>query len=359
LAVTTLALGGRGIEKLRKNARLPIEIGEASLIMLDNPNPILSSGQIERSIKFAKAPGNDFDVINLSLSSSERIALLDGLVNDTEKHLVLVVAAGNDGKVLDAVQGVWPAALGGTASTGDASTSAIISVGAHDGDGNYVSFSNRGPGVDILAPGCSVPAYNLKLDGNEKIVGVEEQSITGTSIAAPLVSFVAAMLVSDAAFVQRPGLVKLRIQASSDYDYVLQQATVSSGILNVAKAIGFKFDIVETNDNGNGAVGGAAKQNFRKIRFGDVTLRSASATFKCGFDLPLSFNSIRKIARGKNQGDPVLVLSTDDPTKPARLNAQFCPPDSLDGLQYDFVDAETSEKVTFKASETWDYVARQ
>jgi len=360
LAVTTLALGGRGIEDLRQRVQLPIQVGEASLVQLNTKNsPPLTSDDIEKSVTFAKAQGNEFDVINFSLSSPERIPTLDRLVADPDKRLVIVVAAGNDGRRLDAKNGVWPAALGGFATATDIQTSAFITVGAHDGDDKYVNFSNYGAGVDLLAPGCAVPSYDLEVDADQNAIGIKDQTVTGTSIAAPLVSFVAGLLVSSPTFQQKPQLVKIRIQASTDYDYDLQDKAASSGVLDVAKAIGFKYDILEVSNSAsspNADEHTSARANSQ-LRFGNVSFNAD--TFKCGFDLPISFTSIKKIARDNKPKDPVLVLSTEDSTKPARLNVHFCPPNSLDNLEYVFDDAETKERRTYKASDVLDFVARQ
>jgi hypothetical protein len=147
----------------------------------------------------------------------------------------------------------------------------------------------------------------------------------------------------------------VRIQVGSDYDYALQQRVFSSGRLNVAKAIGFKHDIVEVDDHSNPSSNG---DRHRKLRYGKITPK-VDAKFTCGFESPIPFSAIKKIARGQKVGDPVLVLSTEDPTKPAKLNSHFCPPNSLDGLEYDFEDVETSKRVILKGNEVWDYVARE
>src|SRR5262249_31090059 len=149
LAVTTLAMGGLGAEDLRRKTRLPISLGEASLIDRYARTQTLDINSIERSIKFAKGRGNDFKVIKFSLSSTEPIAGLEGIV-ERNRDLVIVTAAGNDGRELNEKDGVWPALFGGTALSWDDAATTFITVGAHDGERKLVKFSNWGTAVDIL-----------------------------------------------------------------------------------------------------------------------------------------------------------------------------------------------------------------
>jgi hypothetical protein len=247
LSVTMLALGGRQLDALRRSDKLKFEIGEVNLVPKYDP-AYLSTVFVGNTLKFAKARGNDFDIVNLSLSSELHDTIWDALVVDAEKRLAFVVAAGNDGKELTSSVGVWPAALGGGVATDDPSMTSFITVGAHDGKGKYVAFSNYGAGVDVFAPGCSVPSYVLKLDADGNVAGIAEKSITGTSAAAPLVSFAAGLLAGSFQFDKQPAAIKTRIQIGTDYDYSLQSRAVSSGVFNIAKVIGFKYDIIELAD---------------------------------------------------------------------------------------------------------------
>jgi len=96
--------------------------------------------------------------------------------NDTAK--LFVAAAGNAGVQ---TTGRFPAAFGGP------SASNVITVGATLPDGSLAAFSNWGETtVDVAAPGCDVMAT---IDQNATIRG-----LSGTSQAAPQVSFAAALL---------------------------------------------------------------------------------------------------------------------------------------------------------------------
>jgi len=347
LSVTTLALGGRDLEVLRRISFLPIRIGEASIVELNLRNPYFHSGHIMNSMKYANASGNKFNVINLSLASSVNVSGLEELVKS--KSQAIVVAAGNDGIELKSGVRVWPAVLGGKAERSSNGEGVFITVGAHDGAGARAKFSNWGSRVDILAPGCMVPSYELKIGDRKKAIGFSPADVSGTSFAAPIVSFAVALLMSTQDFADQPGLAKSRIQIASDYNYDLKDDTYSSGTLNIAKIIGFRHDVVALGDRKN-----------PKIWFGKLSVRQRDWQLQCGAE-SLPFNAIRKIARTKKpvsrEEDWVLVFSSKDDARPSDLTRHFCSVDSLNGVEYDFVDAETESTLPLKATEVWDYIA--
>ena len=118
------------------------------------------------------ASGLGARVMNLSLGGpSSDSALSQALAQARNNGAVLVAAAGNDGGPV-----LFPA--------NDPST---IAVGAVDDSKQRASFSNIGPELDLMAPGVNVYSF---LDGT----GYGTWS--GTSIATPFVSGVAALYMS-------------------------------------------------------------------------------------------------------------------------------------------------------------------
>jgi hypothetical protein len=348
LAVLAIALGGRDLEPFRGALRLPVKIAAASLVPKSTQNPSLHAGHLNRAVRFAAASTNNFDVINLSLASAQEMSALTGAMKEQGRGKIVVVAAGNDKKPLNTNK-VWPAVLGGKSNSKENEEGVFITVGAHDGKKERARFSNLGSAVDILAPGCMVPAYDLVLDGDRNVAGFEPQFVTGTSFAAPLVSFVSALLLSNKDVKGRPGLVKTRIVTATDYKYVLLDETFSAGVLNVAKALAFEHDVLEMDEDGN-----------RRLRFGKVTLKngpSGSVRLKCSAGREFELGSIRKIARDGNEA--VLVFVHAEPDRPDTLTRELCDPASLAALTYDIEDAEDGRKITdIRAIDAWDYVRR-
>ncbi|MGY4334962.1 subtilisin family serine protease [Bradyrhizobium sp. LB7.2] len=346
LSVAALALGGRPVEELRRVVHLPMRLGFASLVALDTLNPIINTGHIEKALRFAAAAGNDFNVVNLSLSSTDKIPGWEDIVSNKGKGRVFVVAAGNDGNKLVGKDAVYPAAFGGKSAPLDTTSGAVVSVGAHDAAGKLALFSNKGLAVDVLAPGCTVPSYELRLDSDGRAIGIVARNETGTSFSAPLVSFVAALLMNSPKLAGRPGLVKARIQMGSDYDWELRDDVYSSGILDISKVLSVDNDLLELADPG-----GAKSRN---IRYGTLMNRSSIGEVECRAGDKLGFDTIRKVAR--NGTNDLLVFSNDDDTKPSGLERKFCDKSMLDKVVFEFRDVETGETSSIAGSAVLDYV---
>lgn len=91
--------------------------------------------------------------------------------------ITVVVAAGNGDKYGNPVD---------TAETDPAHIEECIVVAAYDSRRRIAGFSNYGASVDVAAPGVDVVSYG---NGDEFLV-----SLSGTSMAAPHISALAAML---------------------------------------------------------------------------------------------------------------------------------------------------------------------
>ncbi|ULR40939.1 S8 family serine peptidase [Thermus sp. NEB1569] len=135
-------------------------------------------------------------VINLSFGGSGYSHLLHEAVNYALERLrVVVAAAGNQGSVAR----FYPAALPG-----------VMAVGAADGRGNPAWFSNRGGWVGVWAPGVRI--YSAFPGGGYGL-------LSGTSMAAPTVSGIAALLKSGRPFLE-PFAVRWALKAAPGPDAV-------------------------------------------------------------------------------------------------------------------------------------------
>jgi subtilisin family serine protease len=140
------------------------------------------------------AVDHDADIINMSLVGQLFSMAVNDAVNYANKNNVVIVAGmGNDFR--DQIE--YPAALPG-----------VIAVGATNGRDELSHFSTKGQHISVTAPGESI--YSLRNTDNS---GYTYSS--GTSMAAPFVTGLAALLLSN-----RPGLnpaeVRSMIEDSAD-----------------------------------------------------------------------------------------------------------------------------------------------
>ncbi len=148
------------------------------------PLKVLSKGgggtvaDIAEAIRYAA--DHDADVINLSLGGGGESQLLREAIDYAyDKGVVIIAAAGNSNQNAAAYPARYPK---------------VVSVAATDSAGKKAPYSNFGAGVDIAAPGGSETGKILQ----ETIKGDTGQPIfmglQGTSMAAPHVAGVAALV---------------------------------------------------------------------------------------------------------------------------------------------------------------------
>ncbi len=243
----------------------------------------LSPASIANALKHSN--DNGFPVVNMSFLINEEIPSIRPALQKYGDNVLLVVAAGNDGRDAEQI-GSWPAMLGG--HRGNAHSGAVLTVGSHEPDGTisyYSRFSDHV--VDILAPGCRIPSFKPIDDAESGRVLVKEE-LSGTSFSAPLVSFTAAVL---AGFGLRPLEIKDRINVSATSDNSLENKVYSMGRLNMQDALAFPFVVYRrTGDTGQSRILAEPLGN-KQI---NVTI--------CGETLRL--NELAKIARRPKTGSP-------------------------------------------------------
>ncbi len=150
---------------------------------------------IAAGIKYAADQGAK--VINLSLGgNADSFILKDACQYAFDKGCSLVAASGNDGS--EAVQ--FPAAY----------DSLCLAVGASDANDALASFSNRGPQIDVVAPGVWV--YGAHYDPARPTELRFYDWDNGTSLAAAHVSGAVALLIS-----YKPLLTNTQVMAIIKY----------------------------------------------------------------------------------------------------------------------------------------------
>ncbi|MBI4054828.1 MAG: S8 family peptidase [Elusimicrobia bacterium] len=154
---------------------------------------------------------NRMDVVSMSLGASRGTPALEDIVRAAHAAgVVLVAAAGNSGGAVG-----YPAKY-----------SEVIAISASDILNKAASFTSRGPEVEYIAPGVSVPSTYL---------GGGYQSLSGTSMACPHVSGLAALAISRGA--RGPSGVRTALTAAAQ-SLGLDRNLEGNGLVNAAKLVG-------------------------------------------------------------------------------------------------------------------------
>ena len=133
---------------------------------------------IAESIKFAA--DNGADVINMSLGGGGASNMLEEAIKYAHsKGVVIIAAAGNENRNSSSYPARYPD---------------VISVSAIDSAGKKAPYSNFGAGVDISAPGGSEEAKIIQNTVNPRTGESVFAGFQGTSMAAPHVAGVAALI---------------------------------------------------------------------------------------------------------------------------------------------------------------------
>jgi Subtilase family len=225
-------------------------------------------------------------VINMSIAFDGR---LDRRISETlgrtiggDPNSLFVAAAGNEGGNLNfAILEYYPARFGG--SQGNFGN--VITVAAIDGPVQSVeklsTFSNRSANyVDIAAPGCKIKSW---LDANQP-----ETPVSGTSQAAPLVTFGAALLRS-IWYGATPTKIKNRLLYSGDLLARVEDRNLvrSQAKLNIAKALILAMDRVTLDKDGS-----------RRTFLGNLALIQGLSCDELGSRTPEMIRSIKRVSDG-------------------------------------------------------------
>ncbi len=167
-----------------------------------------------------KKAGVNVRVISASWGSTQRSRALEDVIRKAYENDILFVAAAGNASVNNDRQPHFPSSY---------NVPNVVSVAALDRNDQLASFSNFGvKSVAIAAPGVDILSTWL---GNE----YEEKS--GTSMATPVVSGVAALVVAEHPRMSVDDLRK-RLLNSIDPLPVLKGKVATGGRINAAKALG-------------------------------------------------------------------------------------------------------------------------
>jgi serine protease len=177
-----------------------------------------SLADVAEGIRYAADQGAQ--VINLSLGGGFRSRVMeDAVAYARRRGVVVVCAAGNNGRYVES----------------PASAPGAFAVSAIDAGDQIAWFSSRGPEVDIAGPGVNVLQQTICDHGRNRCE--EFRAFSGTSMAAPHVAGVAALVV--AMGVTDPNAVErvLRETAVAPEHGVRDRELYGAGIVNAARAV--------------------------------------------------------------------------------------------------------------------------
>lgn len=138
------------------------------------------------------------DVINMSLAVTEESATLDRAVKYAlSKNISVIVAAGNERHV-------------GNTRNHLAAIEGVVGVGATDANNDITFFSNAGDYVSVTAPGLDIISSVPSFLGFKSYV-----KMSGTSMAAPAVAGVAALLKARYGAQATPAFIKQRLESTA------------------------------------------------------------------------------------------------------------------------------------------------
>lgn len=267
--------------------------------------------------------------------------------SDTNNKDLYIVAAGNNGENPDKDQSnLFPAFYGGQNAAG----LPFITVGGHQGslEKEVWEGSNRGTHVDILAPSCGVQTIKFEPNATRNIVSLAHDQ--GTSLAAPRVTFTAAVILHLMQHSPKfPGSgavamkIKNRLLSSSDLNFGFRDDVVDGRVLNLVKAVNIFSDVVEFSPG--------------HIVRGDITFQSGVSDISiCRETYRVKPRQIQKISKWDNPaaGDKYKFYFTK--TKNGELfsctdyrvpNLQF-KPFAIDGLEAEPDTLDEFQDIVFK-----------
>lgn len=178
-------------------------------------------------------------VINLSLGGDEESRLLGAAVDyAASRGAIVTCATGNDGR---------------TSIGYPARSESCLAVGATDELDRHAHFSNRGAGIDLVAPGASILST---------VPGATHDSWDGTSMSAPYAAGVAALLASQG--LGRRQVVDTLLATARDLGPAGRDTTFGAGRIDAAAATEAASRIIRAADTVAPTVGAIELQPQRR-----------------------------------------------------------------------------------------------
>ncbi|HYN46924.1 MAG TPA: S8 family serine peptidase [Allosphingosinicella sp.] len=343
--VAALVLGGQYLETVRDRLG-PIRVAFASIAHDTGDGVYLSSTAIYGAFDYAD--WNDIDIINASVSAIEDRQPFRDALDRSNGAVLFITAAGNEGSPFSSADQTWPGTFGGNPA--NAGNGLLVTVGSHDPSRRISVFSRRGFNrVDLLAPGCALSTFTAPDASQSEVVGIDR---SGTSYAAPVVSFVAALLRLEG---MTRAAIKTRLITSVDVDGALDTLVWSRGLLNMTRALTVWEDFVEYRV--------ILPDNSEERRRAHGRLLSDHRQLILCNEQPITHRSLLKLSWAANSARP------DDPRQYYAWQAseqQERPQDiirhngcaTVRGEDFVFTDSATGQNINIAPANIVEFVAR-
>lgn len=179
------------------------------------------------------AVSNGADIINMSFGGTGNSALLSNAIsNAVANDVTLVAAAGNESINLNTLP-YYPICYSG-----------VIGVAASNSSRTAAGYSNYGSNcVDVTAPGSSIystlytddPTYGFTSDYG---------TLTGTSMAAPIVSGIAALILSENSSLSATTVKNILVASADATNF---SSAYGAGLVNAGKAVAGAHCVADDN----------------------------------------------------------------------------------------------------------------
>jgi len=176
-------------------------------------------------------------IVNISICGEGRAQIEEAAIRKaTEKGVLVIVAAGNDGK--------------NTKDYGPSGVPGVITVASTDLNDRRVGFSNWGKEVDVAAPGVDV--LSLRADRTDLLVHEKDDyesgsaivgkdrlcyRVAGTSFSVPLVTGVASLILSTRPELTAEQVRRMILQSARDIDEPGYDQYSGYGLLDAKAAL--------------------------------------------------------------------------------------------------------------------------
>ncbi len=299
---------GIGIAGIAHGCRvMPLRCGSAS--------GFLQIDDIAQAIVYAADRGAR--VINMSFSGSEMSALLrDAVLYAQQRNCVLVASAGNDASS----QLRYPAGY-----------DPVIAVSATDADDFAAPFSNYGSWITVAAPGVKILTT---------APGVQYRYMSGTSASAPIVSGLAALILSLRPAMNADAVRSVIATSADDIGNIGWDPYYGAGRVNVYSALQTPFGTVARIEFPTTNQGIADDHLIVIGTAAGALLKQYTLYYGAGSN-PSSWNAVTTVSNYQKVSDTLAVINVsawNDGSYVLRLKAENKDGSSVEARNRIFID---------------------